>query len=258
MPELYVPHVNYETLVLTANQVKSSSPQKFRNTTKDVMWVKYLMFDDQGNSIHVRFGLRGGKQHVESFTHFYGFHNLMQMDAAELGASPLLRLDVPILIPPSQGFTVELEDTVGGGVRNVNVMMIGRRIESGGPFVLADRVAVPSSGIATANLQSDQAETVAVHDFCLRIEETGTAAKLRGILLKVSGGGLANWMPQKTPGNLVFPHRNPACAVFKIPSSDPRGVPLRPTEGFNFELRDVGGAGGTVSVGIIGYATDRS
>jgi hypothetical protein len=254
MAERWTPYINYEEITLAANGMETSSPQKFRNTSRGRMWAKYLLFDRNSLSVNARFGVRGGAQFIESFAHMEVLHNLPQMDAATDGAFPLLRLDRPFILPASQSVQVELEDTVGGGDRVVNAAMIGRKLSSGLPFFPADRVTVPTSGSVYADLQADQSEDVEVSALSLRVEETGTAAKMRGLKVRVRVGGTQDWSPSRIPANLHFPHRNAAASVYALPGN---GIPLEPTEGLQFELLDLGAVGGTVYLGMIGYLEDR-
>lgn len=253
----YVPFANYEEFVVAANGLESSSPQKFRNLTSGDLLVKYLLMDPNNSRVHIRFGLRGGAQYNESFVHPSVIHNVPIPDATTDGAYPLWKLDKPVIVPPAQGVQVELEDTVGGGTRYANVAMIGRKLDgapTARPFFLADRVAISSSASATANLQGDQSVPVEVHALSIYMEETGTVALMRGLKVKVSGGGLRDWSNERIPASLMFPHRNAVSVVHEFPGE---GVRLRPTEGFQIELRDVSGSGDTVRVALLGHAEDR-
>jgi len=125
--------------------------------------------------------------------------------------------------------------------------------ESKKPFILADRVTVPASGQVTADMQGNQAEAVWVDSLQLYLEETGTAAKNRGILVQVAGGGGKNWMASKIPAHMCMPDRNAAASIFTIPGG---GQLLKPNQGFDFELLD-DGTGRTVFIGMIGYIRDR-
>lgn len=260
MRDRMVPFVNYEEFVVAANGLVTSAPQKFRNLTSKDMLVKYLLFDPNNNRVHIRFGLRGGKQFVESFAHPQVLNNVPIPDAATDGGFPLWKLDEPVIVPPAQGLNVELEDSSGVG-RTVNVMMLGRKLDKSGrplvdeePFFLLDRASVTASSFAVASLQGDQDLPVEVHAFSLRMEETGTANLMRQLAVRVTGGGLKDWSPQRVPASLHFPHRNAVCSVYRFPG---KGVRLRPTEGFQFELHDVSGSGDTVRVALLGHVADR-
>jgi len=218
------------------------------------MLVDALLFDPVSTSVRVRWGVEGGPMHTDPYAHMKAMHNALIMNQAADCAWPLWRLRKPIIIPPRQGMVVELEDTVGGDARNVNVSLIGRDVRTGLPFILTDRVSVPSSGSARAEPQTHQDNPVEVHDLALYIEETGKAAGMRGLEVKVKGGGLPDWSDERIPANLMFPHRNGAAYILSFPGE---GFVLPPGKSLSFEFHDNSGSDQTVYVGMVGYLRDR-
>lgn len=256
MPDRWTPYATYEEIVIlnSAGGIKKSTPSKFRNKSGDVMLVDALLFDPVATSARVRWGIEGGPMHTDPYAHMKAMHNTLIMNAATDCAWPMWKLRKPIIIPPRQGMVVELEDSVAGGARNVNVSFIGKDMVTGLLFVLTDRVTVPSSGSIRAEPQTHQDNPVEVHDVAFYVEETGTAAKMRGLHVKVKGGGLPDWSDERVPASMMFPHRNGAAHILAFPGE---GLVLPPGKSINFEFHDNSGGDVTVYVGMVGYLRDR-
>jgi hypothetical protein len=206
----------------------------------------------------VRFGKQGRSSQSDVYVSTKAIQSLTeQMNQATDGAWPFFRLDYPCLLQPRQSFRIELQDTVTGADRIVNTQLVGYLpgAEPGkeDPYVISERVTVPDSGTIVKDLQSDQDRPMIITGFGLWIEETGTAAKNRGLLVKLLGGAMPDWMEVRVPATCAFPHRNAGAQVHLF---DPALV-LNPGEAFEAEFFDIGGSNVSVHLGLIGYAEDR-
>jgi hypothetical protein len=251
-----VPWIKYEQIdVVGATGLLKSDGSRFRNNTGADVIVKYLLVDSVSvTDVKVRFGKKGRAAQSDVFVSTKAIHNLVAyMNQATDGAWPLLKLDYPCRIEPRQNFLVELQDTVNSADRIVDIAIYGYLEKDGEPYVITERVTVPQNGSISQNLQSDQDSAMIIDSVGLWIEETGTAANQRGMLMKLRGGGMPDWMDQRVPSTIWSPHRNAGAMIkhFETP------LILAPGEAFEAEFFTIGGVDRTLHMGLVGYAADR-
>lgn len=252
-PSLASPIIHWEQITIPATTyVQQSDPTTFINPTEKDMEIHHICLDDEGNNIQLRMGRLGGKSINETYAHMRSFHNTRIMSRTVDGGYPLLKLPRPIRLAANKGLTVRLQDTVAGGARLANVILIGYNPKTGMPFFPADRVSIPSGGQVAAQVQNQQDTEIVCGGLQIYMEEVGTAALQRGLRVKVEGGGLPDWSQTLVPASVHFPHRNAAASVW----TPQRPIILKPGEAWMFDLLDTTGAAVTATVSTIGLYQD--
>lgn len=252
-PRHCVPWIRWEEITLAAYGFKNSTPSRFRNSTEDDVSIDALLFDANGNiGVELRWGKRGKPLAMEDFIDFRALSDGIIMNQATDGSLALWKFRQPVLFSPKQTLVVSFQDTTAGA-RVANVILTGRDTVSGEPAILTDRVEIVASGQAEANPQTRQIHPVEVSSFGLYLEETGTAAKMRGLKVRVSGGALPSWSLDLVPASLVFPHRNGAASVLLL--DEP--IRLGRGETLDFEVRETAGGTPSVQMSAIGRSLDR-
>jgi len=248
------PWVRWEDVTISANGFQNTDQSRFRNESDADVLVSRFLFDSLGNTgLELRFGKRGDPLYLDDFVDARALNNAEYMNQVTDSSWMLWRLDQPFFLAPRQGFTITLQDTVVGGARYANVLLIGFDLKTHEPIVLAERVTIPDGGQAEANPQSKQKHPVLITAVQIYLEETGTAALMRGLKVKVEGGAMPAWSKDAVPASVCFPERNGAAQVFK--PANP--VILKPGQTFDFEVRDTSGSSNEVYIGVVGYRLDR-
>jgi len=254
----YVPWAQMEQIdVAASSYFKSSSPSLWRNSyDKPIVVTNILVDSNSVTTASIRFGKRGRSHISDSFVSTLALHNIERLSNQVTDcAAPLWKLDprFPILLSPQQIFQVELTDLTAGA-RVVNVQMHGYKLcDPSEPIVLTDRVTVAQSGSYTALVKTDPKSPVILTDFGLYLEETGTVAKLRGLKVRVSEGGLPPWMSSPIRGTVLFPSRQGGAAILEFR----KPIEILPGETLEIEVIDTSAGAVTVYVGAVGFTEDR-
>lgn len=256
--KFYVPWLQMEQIDVAASAYfKNSSPQLWQNSLDKPIFVTALLVDSNSlTEAYIRFGKRGRPLIVDPFVSTLALHNVERLsNQATDCAAPLWKFDArfPVLVPPRQLFEVELTD-LAAAARIVNVQFHGRKLCDPSEYVvLTDRVTVAASGSYTSLVKTDPKSPIVLTDFLYYLEETGTVAKLRGLKIRITGGGLPPWSSTGIRGTVMFPNRNGGAAVLEL---DPV-FELAPGETLDLEVHDTSGAAVSVYVGAVGYTEDR-
>lgn len=251
------PWAQSEQIDIPATGLKRGSTGLWRNGTSYPIVLEHILIDSESvTTTSVRMGVRGRRAMLDDFVSTLALQNELGLQNAAVDAAwPIWRFGKPIIAPARQQFSVELADTVSGGARICSAIMHGHRACSPSePVSISDTVSIPSGGKVVAQLRTDDADPLVLDSFQLWLNETGSAANLRGLQVKVSGGGLPAWMDQAIRGSLLFPDRNPAAGAIWSPGRE--GLVLLPGETLDIEFRDTSGAVVVVYLGAVGHAAD--
>ena len=255
----YIPWAQMEQIdVAASTYFKNSSPSLWKNNLDRPIRVTHLLVDSNSvTTASIKAGKQGRSRIVDSYVSTLALHNIERMsNQATDSAAPLWRFDLryPVLAPPQQIFQVEMTD-LANAARVPNVMFHGYRLcEPSEPVVLGERVSIAALGSITALVKTDPKSPVILTDFGLFLEETGTAALLRGLKVRVSEGGMPPWMSTIIRGTVLFPNRQGGAAILELAPDD---LVIEPGEVLEFEVIDTSAAAVTVYVGAVGYTEDR-
>jgi hypothetical protein len=255
--KFFVPWIAFEQIDFVGTEgLKETSPTIFRNDTDQPIHIDRVLLDPNSvTDVNVRYGLRDRGEINSGFVRIDALHNVTHiMNQSTDGQRPVLIFRKPVLVPPKQVFLVTLHDVVAGGTRVANVQFHGYRLRSPSePVIFTGRAAIPSGGQVSLSVKTDHVSPVVLTSCALFLEESGTAAKLRGLKIAVSGGGLPAWTNTPARASVVFPDINPCAAIWEPPST----FVLQPGDAFFAEFFGVGGTDRTVYIGILGYKEDR-
>lgn len=255
----YVPWANMEQIDVAASAYfKASSPQLWSNSRDKPIIVTHILIDSNSlTTASLRIGKRGLSRISDDFVASGAMHNIERLSNQTTDcAAPVWKFDprYPVLVPPRQRFEVELTELTAAA-RIANVQFYGYRVcDPSEIVILQSRVSIAASGAVTAIVDTDPQSPVILTDFVIYLEETGTVALLRGLKVRVSGGGLAPWMSVGMRGTVLFPNRQGGAAILELA---PRDLLINPGEVLEFEVKDTAGTAVSLYVGAIGYTEDR-
>jgi hypothetical protein len=255
----YVPWFNMEQIdVAASTYLKQSSPSLWQNSRDKPLIITHILVDSNSlTTASLQLGKRGLSRISDDFVASPAMHNIERLSNQTTDcAAPVFKFDprYPVLVPPRQRFEVELTELTAAA-RVANVQFYGYRLCDPSEIVLLQsRVSIAASGAVTAIVDTDPQSPIILTDFMLYLEETGTVAKLRGLKIRVSGGGLAPWSTVGVRGTVMFPNRNGGAAILEL---SPRDLILAPGEVLEFVVKDTSGSAVSLYVGVVGYTEDR-